>query len=125
MIHLDTHVIAWLFAGDRRRFPAAVVRRLERESIVISPAVELELQLLFEIGRTKQPGRAVVADLAARVGLELSETAFETIVGAAAGQTWTRDPFDRMIVGQAQAERATLLTADRSILDNYRLARWG
>lgn len=124
MIHVDSHVVAWLFAGDRRRFPVAVARRLEREPIVISPAVELELQLLFEIGRTKQPGKAVISDLAGRVGLEISATPFVAIVAAAAAQTWTRDPFDRMIVGHAQVDRATLLTADESILENFRRARW-
>lgn len=48
-----------------------------------------------------------------------------SIVAAASGLTWTRDPFDRLIVGHAQADEATLLTADRSIRQHCRFARWG
>ena len=125
MIHLDTHIAAWLYAGERRRFSASVTRRIEREVVCISPAVELELQLLFEVGRTRQAAREVVSDLAARIGLRISEASFRAIVEAAAGLTWTRDPFDRMIVGNAHADRATLLTADETILENFRGAAWG
>ena len=37
---------------------------------------------------------------------------------------WPRDPFDRLIVAHALASRATLLTADETILGNCAQARW-
>lgn len=46
------------------------------------------------------------------------------LVAAARGLQWTRDPFDRLIVGSALAQGAHLVTCDERILANYRLAIW-
>jgi len=51
MIYLDTHVVVWLYAGDKKRFPAAVCKRIEDNELLISPIVLLELQYLKETGR--------------------------------------------------------------------------
>jgi PIN domain nuclease of toxin-antitoxin system len=37
---------------------------------------------------------------------------------------WTRDPFDRLIVANAMADGAPLITADETILANFRDAVW-
>ncbi len=86
--------------------------------------VELELQFLFEIGRTSQPGTVVVRDLTDRIGLGLSKGLFPAVVAMAAQLSWTRDPFDRLITAQAMAEHATLLTRDKVIRTNFRGAIW-
>ena len=124
MIHLDTHVMVWLFAGQVERFPPRARHRMDAGSLVISPMVELELQYLYEIGRTTRPGREVVADLAARVGLVHSQATFADIVERAAGLPWTRDPFDRIIVASALTEGCALLTRDAHILANFPGAVW-
>lgn len=124
VVHLDTHVAAWLFAGDIERFPKAVRRLIERSSLAISPMVELELQYLFEAGRTTQPGRIVVHDLADRIGLRVSESAFPRVVAGAAQLGWTRDPFDRMIVGHSLLDGARLITRDTTIRKHCRTATW-
>lgn len=124
LIHLDTHVVAWLFAGETARLPKVVRHRIQTGSIAISPMVELELQFLFEIGRTSQPGAVVVRDLADRIGLGLSEGPFPTVVAMATQLSWTRDPFDRLITAQAMAEQANLLTRDKVIRANFRGAIW-
>lgn len=124
MIHLDTHVVVWLFAGDRERLrPAWEV--LEAEDLVISPLVELELQTLFEVRRTTVPGAEVVADLVQRVGLQVSSAPLARVVGLALGASWTRDPFDRLIAASAVADGAPLLTADGTILAHVPTAFWG
>ena len=38
---------------------------------------------------------------------------------------WTRDPFDRLIVGQARASRLGLITKDRQIRRHFDGAFWG
>lgn len=124
LTHLDTHVVAWLFAGEIGRLPPQVRRRLKSGPIGISPMVELELQFLFEIGRTNQPGAVVVQDLADRIGLSRSEWPFQTVVSAAHQLSWTRDPFDRLIVAHAMSEHAALLTRDRIIRANFKSAVW-
>ena len=42
----------------------------------------------------------------------------------AAEETWTRDPFDRVIVAQARLRGAPLLTKDRAIHAGYERAIW-
>jgi PIN domain nuclease of toxin-antitoxin system len=123
-VHLDTHVVAWLFAGDLSRFPVRARELMEAQPLHISPMVQLELQYLFEIGRTSQPGAIVVQDLTQRIGLGISTASFSHVVTNASTLTWTRDPFDRLIVGQALADGVTLLTRDAEILRNCPAGVW-
>jgi PIN domain nuclease of toxin-antitoxin system len=125
VIHLDTHVVAWLYAGDMARFPAGVRRRLEREDLRVSPIVALELEYLHEIGRTAEAASAVLGELARTLGLAQDEGSLAAVVAAARTLTWTRDPFDRLIVGHAATAGAALLTKDRTIRRHYRQAVWG
>ena len=124
MIYLDTHVVAWLYSGDLKLLPEGVRDLLEGEELVISPMVELELQYLYESGRTTQPGRAVVDALDEEIGLSRCGLPFGQVIAAALDQGWTRDPFDRVIVAQARARRLPLLTRDQTIRDHCREAIW-
>jgi PIN domain nuclease of toxin-antitoxin system len=124
LIYLDTHVVAWLFAGRLDGLPRPVRRLLDTEELTISPAVRLELQLLYEIGRTAQPGHTVVAELQRKIGLQLCGLPFDQVATAAERQAWTRDPFDRMVVGQASVASRPLVTKDGGIRDNYPAAIW-
>ena len=54
MIHLDTHVVVWLYAGRTDLLSAAAVEAIEEHSMAISPIVLLELEYLHEIGRTTE-----------------------------------------------------------------------
>jgi PIN domain nuclease of toxin-antitoxin system len=124
VIHLDTHVVVWLYAGDLRRFSPAVRRRLDREDLRISPMVALEVQYLHEVGRISESAGVVLSDLTRKLGLAQAEGDFSAVAAAALGLDWTRDPFDRLIVAHAALHGAVLLTKDRSIRRNYRNAVW-
>jgi PIN domain nuclease of toxin-antitoxin system len=124
LMHLDTHVVAWLFAGHLSPLPLVVRRRLDSEPLVISPIVELELAYLYEIGRTTQPPEVVVPELRDSVGLTFSGGPFRSVVAVAVGLSWTRDPFDRLIAAQAIVAGETLLTKDDRIRKNIELAAW-
>jgi len=123
LIHLDTHVVIWLFLGDRKRL-RPVRKTLEDSDLAMSPVVALELQYLFGIGRTTELADTVVSDLLDRIGLRMSEAPFPRIVRHALLQNWTRDPFDRLIVGTALAENAHLLTFDENTRAHCNLAFW-
>ena len=124
VIYLDTHVVAWLFAGEHRRLSVAGRRAVEEHDLLVSPAVVLELQYLFETKRTTTAGTAVIDDLAARIGLAVCDLPFPRVAREAVSQNWTRDPFDRMIVAQAAIRGTALLTKDRVIRRRYPPAFW-
>jgi len=124
MIHLDTHVVVWLYAGDLSRFPAGALRRLEHEDLRISPIVALELEYLYEVGRIAQGASAVLQHLTRALGLVQDDGDFSEVVTAARSLIWTRDPFDRLIVGNAIVTGANLMTKDRIILRHCRQAVW-
>jgi PIN domain nuclease of toxin-antitoxin system len=124
VIYLDTHVVAWLYSGQAGLLPRPVLRLLERESKRISPMVELELQLLFEVGRIAETAATVLETVRADFDLELCDLPFHEVVRRAVEQSWTRDPFDRMIVAQAEVRGSRLLTRDATIRDHYQHALW-
>src|SRR4051794_3725648 len=101
LIYLDTHVVAWMFAGRTELIPESVRVLLDEHDLMISPAVKLELQYLFEIRRTAEPAKTVVETLTREVGLRVCDLPFAEVVEVALAQSWTRDPFDRLIVSQA------------------------
>ncbi len=123
-MHLDTHVVAWLYAGEVDRFPAGARQRIETEPLEVSPIVILELQYLFETGKITEPPAAVITDLERRVGLREVEAELAALINIAVGRSWTRDPFDRLIASHATLEGEPLLTADTTILAELPEAVW-
>lgn len=124
MIYLDTHVVIWMYIGDLSLFSRKSRQMIDAEELKISPMVVLELHYMEEVGRLKVSADAVVKDLQQRVGLSVCEQPFPLIIEAASRCTWTRDPFDRIIAGQAQLSRSRLLTKDKTIRRHYSLAAW-
>ncbi|PWG62956.1 type II toxin-antitoxin system VapC family toxin [Sediminicurvatus halobius] len=125
LIYLDTHVVAWLYARGGSAVPEPVALRLEAsEGIRISPMVRMELQYLFEIGRVAERPLPVLDALGAALGLSLCNLPFSAVVRQAEEESWTRDPFDRLIVAQARLADAPLITKDASIHEHYALATW-
>lgn len=124
MIYLDTHVVVWLYAGLIQSLSETAHRLINSHDILISPAVRLEVQYLFEVQRIAAPSDTVVADLANRIGLQVCGKPFNRVVGEAMLQRWTRDPFDRLITAHASLESNLLVSKDGNILRHYAHARW-
>lgn len=124
MIRLDTHAVVWLYTGEVERFTKRGRALLDSERLVVSPMVELELTYLHEIERLKVGGADIVGDLQSRIGLAVSEQSLVSVVRSTASLSWTRDPFDRLIVGDAIAANCPLLTKDQTMRSHTTLARW-
>lgn len=118
-LQLDTHVVVWLYAGLHDRFPTSLRDRLNDASVRFSPMVRLELGYLHEIGRIIDEPRRVLGELATAIGLKEDDQPFGRVVDLAERMTFTRDPFDRIIVAQALAARDLLVTKDERILAAY------
>ena len=90
----------------------------------MSPAVLLELEILHEIGRIKKTPDEIVSAAREIGDITRSRAAFADVVQAARALSWTRDPIDRLVTAHAIADGARLLTADRTILANFKDAVW-
>ena len=124
MTFLDTHVAIWLASDQIARLSRTAKKTIEEaEAISISPVVLLEVQLLVEIGRLTRTAD-FVSRVLATAGIGIHDGSLAEIASKACSLSWTRDPFDRLIVGHALTDDATLVTKDQSILDNYRKAVW-
>lgn len=124
MIYLDTHVVVWLYTGKVDMFNQQVRELINDHDIYISPIVRLELQYLVEIQRVTDDANTIVTDLSKHIGLQVCDKSFAAIVSQAMTLSWTRDPFDRLIVANAGLNDNVLISKDQNILKHYPHARW-
>jgi PIN domain nuclease of toxin-antitoxin system len=112
---LDTHALLWWLAGDTRlsrRARAAIVD--ESNTIHVSAASAWEIATKHRLGRLPQIG-PLVTDLPEHIAAQgFSSLDITVDHGLRAGNLGGahRDPFDRMLAAQAQAERLTLVSND-------------
>ncbi len=112
-----------MVTGEKRRL-RSVHRQLQRGPLFISPHVIVEMEVLREIGRIREPVDSILDILANDYGVEEADGDVRDIGRCARLLAWTRDPFDRMIVAHALSDRAVLLTADQTIRTHCSQARW-
>lgn len=123
-ICLDTHVVVWLFLGLIDKLSPTAQKLITSNDLYISPIAILEIQYLNEIGRINVSANEIIVDLQSKVGLLVDDLSFEILVRKALDITWTRDPFDRLIVATAMAHGYHLITKDENILLNFSSAIW-
>jgi len=117
--------VIWLCEGLTDKLTPAASQAIETSPLEISPMVLVELQCLFEIKRILKPPLALLDQLHTLIGLRTSDHPFQAVAQAALFETWTRDPFDRMIVAQARSDGYSgLVTADAKILEHYSKTIW-
>ena len=97
---------------------------IEQSELLISPAVTLELQFLYEIGRVRLPAVDALKVIQRGMPLRVADDPFEQVVEAALDESWTRDPFDRLIVAHARMLGLPLISRDRRIAAAFDLTRW-
>ncbi|HUZ25315.1 MAG TPA: type II toxin-antitoxin system VapC family toxin [Streptosporangiaceae bacterium] len=107
---LDTHVVLWWLADDPS-LSEEIKARLDHEpDVYVSAATVWEVAIKQAIGKLREP-----ADLPERIrGSGFAELPVGSGHAIAAGRLplLHRDPFDRMLVAQAQCEDLTLVTRD-------------
>lgn len=117
---LDTHVWLWMWSEPERL-------RNEARTIVEDPATQLnvsavsawEISTKHAAGRLRLPTSAHewLSDRRHRRDVIDLPITFEHAIQAGTLPPHHRDPFDRMLVAQAQIERLVLLSADPKIAD--------
>lgn len=117
----DTHINVWLYLKDQSKFFSPKVRHCStKANYTFLQSSNLELQYLHEIGRDYDI-RQKRTHLAQQIDLKLCEKRFAAIVSRSLSETWTRDPFDRLIVANAALHNDLLITKDANILNHYSL----
>ena len=124
VIYLDTHVLIRLYLGEAKDLGDAARRAIEGPQLLASPAAILELELLHEIGRMRMSALEILAALEHDLGLRVCDLSFRAVMECALSEKWGRDPFDRLIVANARALNAVLVTKDEKIHQHYPLAVW-
>jgi PIN domain nuclease of toxin-antitoxin system len=124
MIFLDTNVTIWCFLGRTDLLSEKAIYLIEENDLYVSPMVRLELQYLYEIKRAEVPADKVLNTLYKSIGLCVHDFSFAKIIDQSIPANWTRDPFDRIIMSEAKALDAPLLTKDENILKFYEKAIW-
>ena len=121
---LDTHVVVWIVAGQSEKIGAEARSLIEQSELLISPAVTLELQFLYEIGRVRLTAVDALKVIQRGIQLRVADDPFEQVVEAALAESWTRDPFDRLIVAHARMRGMPRLSRDRRSAAAFDQTRW-
>jgi PIN domain nuclease of toxin-antitoxin system len=124
LIYLDTHIVVLFYANDKQRFSTAMQTLMNQHEWTISPMVRLELQYLHGIGRINPTADTIIGELVQRVGLTICSKPFNDVIDKATQFSWTRDPFDRILVAHASLNADLLVTSDQTIRAHYPHARW-
>ena len=110
---LDTHVFLWWRADDRRLGSTARAAIAEADVVFVSAATAWEAGIKAALGRLRFPDtiEAGVEDS----GFEKLSITLAHAERAARLPKHHADPFDRMLVAQAEIEDLTIVTNDRAL----------
>ncbi len=125
---LDTRVLLWLLSSPDR-VPGAVQDRLgdRTNPLLVSSASALEIATKIRVGKLAAPDLLVTLPRRlAALGAEVLPISLDHALLAGSLAWEHRDPFDRLLVAQAMAENATLVTVDRNVaaLPALRILTW-
>src|ERR1700722_2657299 len=121
---LDTHALVWWLGNPSklsRRACAMIANR--NNQILVSAAIAWELAIKLNLGKFN--GLSLTTELpryTEEEGFEELPISMEQAVRAGLLPLHHRDPFDRMLVAQAQALNVPILSAD-AVLDQYDVKR--
>lgn len=111
---LDTHLIYWWMTADTC-LETTVQRIIAKSEIIVSTASMWEMVLKNATGKLPLPDGSLTEQLEAQ-GFILLPILPRHIEAARKLRCEHADPFDRLLIAQAQDERVTLLTRDAAIL---------
>jgi PIN domain nuclease of toxin-antitoxin system len=122
---IDTHALIWCAVNDAllSRTARSILSSFETE-VFVSAASAWEIATKVRLGKLPGAG-AFAAEFGGRVErLGFQELAIDVEHGQRAGLLpgEHRDPFDRMLIAQAQAENMPVVSKDE-IFDLYRVRR--
>jgi len=121
---LDTHAVIWWFEGAPGLSKRAASTIASKDNLVlISAAVGWELAIKVNLGKFNTPSLVQgLSRFLEREGFLELPISMDQAVRAGLLPLHHRDPFDRLLVAQAQALGVPIISADRA-LDAYDVRR--
>jgi len=113
---LDTHVLLWWLFGDAKLSASAHrVIRAPENAILVSSASGWEISTKYRLGKLPHAGEAAhnLPDLLRKSRMDVLPISMEHALAAGALPGSHRDPFDRMLIAQAQIEGVAIVTSDQ------------
>ena len=121
---IDTHLLIWTAAGEDARVPLRVRRWMDENSCFVSAVSGYEIAQKFRIGKLPQAA-AMLRNFdrwVRELGFVLLPLTAAHAVRAGLLEGEHRDPFDRLLAAQAEAENMMLLSNDEK-LDGFGMKR--
>jgi len=112
---LDTQCFLWWFAQPERLNEQAIAQIAdESNQLWFSVASIWEIGIKVVLGKLPlpEPIDSYISTRMMQLGVQYLEITASHALGAAALPLHHRDPFDRMLIAQAQIEQMTLVSAD-------------
>lgn len=121
---LDTHALIWWLAGDERLPQSARVAIRDADLVYVSAASAWEIATKARIGKLPEAlGFAQeLRDRLDRQRFRALDISLEHAQRAGFLPGPHRDPFDRMLIAQAQAENL-ILVSNEGLFDDYGVVR--
>ena len=114
---LDTHVFLWAVDDNPNLSTDAKEAIIDGSNIVyVSAATAWEIAIKRAIGKLRIPESDYLEELRLHRFTSLSITT-EHALAVEKLPLFHKDPFDRMLIAQAQAEKLTIVTRDQRLTD--------
>lgn len=112
---IDTHVFLWFMEGVRlRRNSIDFLKDTITNEIFVSFATAWEISIKYGIGKLKLPDVPEIwfPDRIRRAGFQLLPIEFQHTLRVHKLPPIHRDPFDRLLISQADSENLTIVAED-------------
>jgi PIN domain nuclease of toxin-antitoxin system len=120
---LDTSVVLWSAAEDYKlNSRAKELLSSKASELYLSSATVWEIAIKFALGSLKlnSEPEVFITEAVREMNMQALQIAHTHAIEAGRLPKHHRDPFDRMLIAQAQTEGLVLLTADR-VFQKYRV----
>jgi len=116
-ILLDTHIFLWLQTEPERLGEHLAVAQHRRTELIVSAASSWEIAIKNGLGRLPlpEPPERYVPERIRAIGARALAIEHTHALAVAALQPMHRDPFDRLLVAQANLLKVPILTADPDV----------
>lgn len=111
---VDTNVLLWWLEGGEK-LPDTILKLLKDPQAKIYVSVVSGWEISIKNRAGKLPLKATLNEIFRKSGFEILDISISHVLKLDKLPAHHKDPFDRMLIAQAQADKLVLITSDRNI----------